>query len=349
MIDFPSDARERELRLIVERAKYERHVMGLVDQLLDREFNRIADILLSPRYRGLTAFQKQRALQLFQEVGRRLGAGYADVTQLVVTEMKSYAQLEATVSRAQVAATLGPTAELTVPLGVSLPASYLAAIAKFPIQGLNIGEWFEAQARTMTLETKRIIQQGLIDGKSPADISRRVLADQRAQGPVLSRRAKQEARSIVRTTVNAVQNDATRASYDQLPDSVSDSWRFLAVRDNRTTLICLSLDGRVFRFDDETAPWPPRHIGCRSTTNAVVKGAEQSMAEQTSQPLTLRSMADWLKAQPITVQNDLLGPTRAGLFRDGTMKLTDALDADNRVLTLAELRAALGLDALATR
>lgn len=349
MIDFPRDARERELRLMVERAKFERHVIGQVDALLDREFNRLVDILLSAKYRSLTAFQRQRALQLFQEIGTRLGAGYADVTQLVVTEMKGYAALEADVARAQVVSTLGTAADLTVSLGVSLPPAYLAAIAKLPIQGLNIGEWFEGQARTMTLEAKRLIQQGLIDGKGPAEISRRLIADQRAQGPVLSRRAKQEARAITRTTINAVQNDATRASYDQLPESVSDSWRFLAVRDNRTTIICASLDGRVFRFDDEFAPWPPRHVGCRSTTNAVIKSADVTMAEQRTMPLTLRSMGDWLKAQPVGVQNDILGATRAGFFRDGKMSLADAIDADGRVLSLAELRATLGLDALVGR
>lgn len=347
MIDFPSDARERELRLLVERAKYERYVMGQVDSLLDREFSRLIDLLLSPGYRDLTRYQQQRALQLFRAVQERLGAGYQDATSLVLREMQGYATLEADVARVQATSLLSVgSAELAITLGPSLSRTYLAAIAKLPIQGLNIGEWFDAQATTMSRETQRIIQQGLIEGKGPQDITRRVVADARTAGPVLSRRAKAEARIITRTTVNAVQNDAAIESYQTLPDSVSDSYRWLSVRDSRTTPICAALDGRVWRYDDPRRRIPPAHIGCRSTIQPLIKGADATLTDQRSAPMNLRSYSDWLRAQPVGVQNDILGVTRAGLFRDGQMSLADAIDGDNRVLTLKELRAKLGLAAL---
>lgn len=347
-IDFPpSDPRGRELVLLIERAKYERYVAGQVDALLDREWNRVADILLSGKYRTLTAFQRQRTLELFRELEKRLGAGYRDVTELVLREMRGYAQLEAEVARVQAVFTLGTAAgTVSLSLGVTLPQTYLAAIAKLPIQGLRIGEWFEAQAQTMSRETRRIIQQGLVEGKGPAEISRRILADARAQGPVLSRRATQEATSITRTVVNAVQNDAAMASYERLPDSVSDSYRLLIVRDNRTSPICLglALAGRiVYRYDDPARKVPPLHIGCRTGVQAIVKGGDLSVGEQRTAPMSFRSYGDWLTAQTATTQNDLLGATRAGLWRSGTMSLSDAVDADGRLLTLKELRARLGL------
>jgi SPP1 gp7 family putative phage head morphogenesis protein len=355
MIAFPpDDPRGRELQLLVNRARYERSVMGMVDQLLDREFNRVVDLLLSPKYRTLTQFQQQRAQQLFREIGARLGAGYQDVVTLVNKEMQGYAQLEAQVARVQATSVLAAGGgQVSISLGVTLPRAYLESIAKLPIQGLRISDWFDGQATSMTMNAKRIIQQGLVEGKGPADIARRILAPDRAMGPklspALSKRAKAEARAITRTTVNAVQNDATRQSYRQLPASVSDSWRFLAVRDARTTIICVALDGRIFRFDDDTAPWPPRHVGCRSSTIAVIKGAEVSESDQKSLPLTMQSMSAWLAGQPITTQNEILGVTRAQLFRDGRMKLADAIDQDTRVLTLAQLRETLGLGAVSTK
>lgn len=350
-IDFPpADPRGRELVLLVERAKYERWLTTEIARLLDREFTRVVDLMLSPGYRSLTRFQQQRTLQLFRELDRRIGAGYRDVTELVLREMRGYAQLEAEVARVQahsVLALSGGTVDLS--LAVTLPRSYLAAIAKLPIQGLRIGDWFDAQAATMSRETRRIIQQGLIEGKGNAEIARRILADQRAQGPVLSRRAASEAKAIGRTTVNAVQNDATMESYRQLPESVSDSYRWLSVHDNRTTLICIALDGRVWRYDDPQRRVPPAHVGCRSSTMPIIKGAEIGVGEQKTGPMNWRSYGDWLKAQSIGTQNEILGPTRAGFWRDGTMSLADSIDADNRVLTLPQLRAKLGLEQLATR
>jgi SPP1 gp7 family putative phage head morphogenesis protein len=349
MIDFAGDARGRELHLLVERAKYERHVLGLVDQLLDREFTRLVDLMLSPRYRSLTQAQRQRTLQLFREIQARLGAGYDDVATLVLREMQGYATLEADVARVQATAVLAAGAgEAAITLGPTLSRAYLASIAKLPIQGLNIGEWFDAQARTMTVETKRILQQGLVEGKGTTDIARRITADARTAGPVLSRRAKADAAAISRTTVNAVQNDAAMASYERLPASVSDSYRLLIVRDTRTSKICLglALSGRiVYRYDDPNRKVPPLHILCRTGVQPILKGAEQSVADQKA-PITMGDYATWLTAQPVTVQNDLLGVTRAGLWRSGRMRLADAIDADARVLTLKELRAKLGLDAL---
>jgi SPP1 gp7 family putative phage head morphogenesis protein len=354
-IDFPpDDLRGRELTLIIERAKYERGLLNSVDQLLDREFSRVVDLLLSPKYRTLTQFQQQRAQQLFREIGARLGAGYQDVVTLVNKEMQGYAQLEAQVARVQATSVLAAGGgQVSISLGVTLPRAYLESIAKLPIQGLRISDWFEGQATSMTMNAKRIIQQGLVEGKGPADIARRILAPDRAMGPklspALSKRAKAEARAITRTTINAVQNDAAMASYERLPDSVSNSYRWLSVRDNRTSIVCVALDGRVWRYDDPDRRTPPAHISCRSTIMPIIRGAEQTIASQTSGPMSFASYGDWLKDQPITTQNEILGVTRAGYWRDGKLSLADAIDQDTRVLTLAQLRETLGLGAVSTK
>lgn len=348
-IDFADDPRGVQLRLLALREQYQRGVGSAADALLDREFGRVLDLLLSAKYRSLTAAQRARSLELFREIGTRLGHGYRDLATHVVSEMKGYAQLEADVSRAQVVGAFG--GEVTVSLGPSLPAAYVESIAKLPIQGLRIGEWFDAQARTMTLEAKRIIQQGLVEGKGPADIARRIMADSRSAGPVLSRRAKNDARIIARTVTNAVQNDAAMASYERLPASVSDSYRLLIVQDTRTSKVCLglALSGRiVYRYDDPTRKVPPLHVACRTGVAPILKGAEVSVSDQKG-PVTMRDYGAWLTAQPIGVQNEILGATRADLVRRGRMSLADAIDADGRVLTLRELRAKIGIDTGATR
>jgi SPP1 gp7 family putative phage head morphogenesis protein len=344
MIDFPNDPRGRELLLLIERAKYERWVSRALAQLLEREFNRVVDLLVSGKYRDLTQFQQLRIHQLFQELDARIRAGYVDAGQLQLREMHGYAELEASLARRFALDAVGASV-IGLRLGPALPRVFLEAIARLPIQGLSIGEWFSAQAQTMSRETRRVIQQGLVEGKSPLVISRRILADARTEGPVLVRRAINEARIIARTTVNAVQNAATMASNEALPRSISDSYRLVAVHDRRTSAICRALDGNIYRYDDPQRRVPPFHVNCRTTTFPILKGAELSVGDQKNTPLSFKAYGDWLQTQSIAVQNEILGPTRAAWWRDGTMTLADAIDLDNRVLALEQLRARFGIAA----
>lgn len=341
MIDFPKDPRGAELLKLIERLKYERHVSATIDEIIQAAFDDIVTKMLSSSFRDLTQFQRTRAEQLFRELNRVIDQGYANVSRSLLAEMKGYARLEANVARQTVETMLG---DLSISLGPSLPKAYLQSIAKLPIQGLNIGDWFDGQANTMTRETRRIIQQGLVEGKPTAEISRRILAPARQEGAVLSRRAKNEARMISRTTVNAVQNDAARASNESLPRSVSDSYEFMAVMDSRTSDECRDANGRVFSYDDPKAIYPPLHINCRSTTRALIRGIDVTIADQKG-PITMRGFDSWLKDQTVTDQNDLLGASIANRWRSGTLKLADALDADTRTLTLDQLRERLNVGA----
>jgi hypothetical protein len=345
-IDFADDSRGIQLRLLALREQYQRGVMSQADALLDREFGRLLDLILSARYRDLTIAQRQRAAELFREIGTRLGHGYRDLETHVVSEMKGYATLEADVSRAQVVGAFG--GEVTVSLGPALPAAYVESIAKLPIQGLRIGEWFDAQARTMTLEAKRIIQQGLVEGKGPAEIAgaswptaappvRCSPAGRRTRPRSSPARSRTRSRTMPRM-----------ASYERLPASVSDSYVWRSVRDNRVSTICAALDGRVWRYDDPARRVPPAHPQCRSVVQALLKGAETTLTDQKG-PVTMRDYGAWLMAQPIGVQNEILGATRAGLWRSGKMHLSDAIDAGARVLTLRELRAKIGLGSTAAK
>jgi SPP1 gp7 family putative phage head morphogenesis protein len=208
MIDF-NDPTGREFLTLIERLKYERFIASELDDILTRAFNQIVDVIVSGKYRTLTAFQQQRLAQLFRTLATRIAETYDEVAAFQLGEMKAYATLE-------------------------------------------------------------------------------------------------------------------------------------AVLDSRTTAICRALSGRVFRYDDPRRKVPPQHIGCRSTVRSLLKGIEEPMDDQRT-PRTLKNYETWLRGQPIPSQNDILGPSRASLWRSGSMSLADAIDADNRVLTLKQLRARLGL------
>lgn len=70
---------------------------------------------------------------------------------------------------------------------------------------------------------------------------------------------------LARTEVNHASNQATHAAYKELG---VDQYEFLATLDNRTSDICSTLDGKVFRLTDAQTGtnYPPMHPHCRSTT-----------------------------------------------------------------------------------
>jgi SPP1 gp7 family putative phage head morphogenesis protein len=336
VIDFHGDPRGWELRLLIERLKFERWLSSEIDDLLERNFNRVVDEIVSSRYRTLTPFQQQRLSQLFQTLGKRLAEAYAEAAKLQLEQMRGYAVLESDVVREAIRVLHETPGTFNVSLGAGLSKAYIASIAKLPIQGLNIGEWFDAQARTMALETRRIIQQGLVDGIGPYAIASKIV-NTKPDEPALVKRARNDARVISRTAVNAVQNDAQIATLEKLPSRISDRYILDVVLDTRTSAICRALSNRVYRYDDPKRRVPPFHLNCRTTVRALIKGIDYSLSDQQT-PRTLRSYGDWLKDQTVSTQNDILGPSRASLWRSGSLSLADTIDRDNRVLTLKQLR-----------
>ena len=121
---------------------------------------------------------------------------------------------------------------------------------------------------------------------------------------------------------------------------------------------------------------PPAHVNCRSTTVAVLSGHDivgerpfvtdvrtprerrvdfrrMARAEGRSVAEVRRAWADanigrvpaevrfedWLRNKAASFQDDLLGPTRGKLFREGGLTLERFVDHTGRRYTLAELRA----------
>lgn len=345
---LPNEPQGRELVLIIERAKYERWLAREVALLLEREFNEIVDLMTSRQFRDLSQFQKQRILQLFREIDRQLKSGYVNVRDLHVREMTGYATLESEVALAKIESIVSAASSpVEVSLGAFLPRHTVRSIAALPIQGLNLGDWFQGQAETMSRETRRVIQKGLLEGKGPADIIRQIIPARGSVAPAVYRRARNEATAITRTTVTAVQNHAAQESYANLPEDVSDSYRYTAIRDSHTTPICRALDGKVYRYNDPKKKVPPQHVGCRSSVVPLVRDASGKFIEPVQTPHSFASYNDWLRAQSGAAQNQILGPTRAEFWRSGKMTLADAIDSDNRVLTLAQLRERLAIKEVA--
>ena len=150
------------------------------------------------------------------------------------------------------------------------------------MQTLPNGETVEKAFRGIATRQQeglaRTIRQGVFSGESTQQIASRMIGKlefgqkgtvkQIAQaGGELTKLANHQIQTIVRTSVNQVQNQASQAVY-AANSKVAPKYEYVATLDSRTSPICKRLDGRKFEYNK--GPTPPQHFNCRSTTVPVV-------------------------------------------------------------------------------
>ena len=344
---LPSDPVGRSLVQMLARDRYERWLLGEVQSLLERGLRELATSLITD-YADLTPGQMARRSRLFKQVARQLAATYGQCADFMQAQMKSYAGIEAraTIDHFRNLVADSPTAEVTL---ANLTRAEVKAIAEFPIAGLGIGDWFEKQATDMHVAIRGQIQLGLMNGETvQAIVSKRLMPTAATlETPGILPRTRRSTLALVRTTTTTIQTQARFDSLASIGPELVPAYRYVAVRDARTTPICRALDGKVFRFDDPKAKRPPQHVNCRSTI--VAEPDYQALGiprpNTVKGGFTMGSYAEWLREQSTAMQNDILGTAGATLFRSGKATLADLVNSDGRRMTNKALAAAYGVAA----
>lgn len=132
--------------------------------------------------------------------------------------------------------------------------------------------------------------------------------------------------TVVRTSLQHAAAEARQATWERNSDIVKKV-RWVSTLDDRTSQQCQAMDG--MEFDIDKGPRPPAHPNCRSTIVAVLDDRFAVLSEGATRaerdPVTgkvgsapaKQTFYQWLKNEPAEVQDDILGPTRGRLFRDG--------------------------------
>lgn len=195
-----------------------------------------------------------------------------------------------------------------------------------PANGMAPPEMLAAFVATGTASLEQTVRRAHANRMRVADALRLVLGSARLNNRdgLLTRYAYQ-ARGIVATLLQhvagVVQADTGSIYYPR--------YQWVAVLDSRTSDICASRHGRVYRYGE--GPLPPAHPNCRSKTVPV--DGEADVPE---------SYYDWLRAQPAEVQDDILGERRAGSLRAGSLRRSDlAKFNDASPLTLTKFKGKL--------
>ena len=222
----------------------------------------------------------------------------------------------------------------------SATASMLTTLMQLePTVGYTIRSALQEFGTRKALEFARIIKEGVLNGLTTPNI---VNSLQQMSGI-----QKRQASTLARTIINHVSVQAREVVMNENKDLI-DRYKWVATLDSRTSLICASRDQQIYENIDEN-PKPPAHFNCRSTITWVIADEfdiglkVQSKRAAVGAEGTTRVAGDtpyesWLRRQPFSFQAEVLGPTRAILFRDGNLSIGRFVDDSGRTLSLDQLR-----------
>lgn len=225
------------------------------------------------------------------------------------------------------------------------PGIVSAKAIRTPFLGSNLEEWFETLAVSNQRRLNQAIRIGIVEGETTQQIVKRIRGS-RALGfsDGVLKVTTNQAEAIARSAINHVTNQARLELFKENRDIIK-GLQWTATLDSRTSVICAGLDGKVFKID--VGPRPPAHVNCRSTMTAVLKSARQIGLNKIPEgkrasingqvPATL-TYPQWLKGQPVAIQETVLGKTKAKLFRNGDLKIERFTNSSLKPLNLDELR-----------
>ena len=247
------------------------------------------------------------------------------------------------------------------------PATFSLTAAKGATITLPNGEVIAKAFRGIAIDQaeqfSQVVRNGLLTGETTQSIAKRLIGTLQfgedaktlrqlvAAGGQATAVADNQVMALIRTSINQVANTASQQVYEANQD-ITKKYRYVATLDSRTSSICAALDNQEFPYGK--GPMPPQHFNCRSTTVPIIDPdilPPSTIAKRASAdgPVPINtSYGQWLKDQPLSVQQDVLGPGKVPYFnrlvdkygaRDAMAKL---VRDDGSELTLDQLRKRYG-------
>jgi len=308
--------------------------------------NRVDDHLVREivkRGVGDGSFTARRLNLLLEAVRSIIGEAYGRATDTLDGDLKDLSAYEADFQRGMLSRSLPVRFDIIAPTRQQI----YAAVHARPFQGRLLRDWYRGLESGAYQRLRNEIRMGFVEGRTTDQIVRSIRGTraQRYKDGVLeiSRRG---AEAMVRTAVNHTATVARNQTFQENADLIKGVL-WVSVLDGRTTAICRARDGKVYPLDK--GPRPPAHIGCRSTTSPVLKSWKELGIDLKEAPAGTRASMDgqvpaettygeWLARQPKEFQDDVLGVTKARLFRDGGLSMDRFIDRSGHEYTLDELR-----------
>ena len=253
-----------------------------------------------------------------------------------------------------------------------------AIVGRSMIEGEIQKKWWKQQGERTQFNFAREIRQGMLQGEGMEQMARRIAGSAtggfdtitlasgktrriaRRSGGVINKSIR-EARTLVRTGVQTVANEALAKTFERNRDVIKGV-QALVTFDLRTSDICIARSGGAWDFDGKPLPGspiqepfpgiPPWHFNCRTVLTPVFKSFKEMGINVSKKfkkmPRGQRASMDglvgedvtydqWLRGRTEVEQNEVLGKGKAKLWRKGKITSRQLINSSGRSYTLLEL------------
>ncbi len=353
--------------------------LGYLEQL-ERE---LVDILREsdPTQPSLSRFRKRRLEKLLETARDTINTAYSNMSRVSSKEIKQIIQVEGDFA----AKTINSLMSIDIATVKWTPEMINAIMSDTLIEGAPSATWWKRQDDNLRKAFEDQMRQGVLQGEPLSTLVQRVRGKATGKrniywiGDPLKRKVfvefsggimdtgTRQAEALVRTSVQAISNQARFDSFAQ-NDDIIQGVQALVTLDSRTSTICMSRSGAVWDLKTgepiqgttENFPGnPPWHWNCRTTLipymysweqlskrdlgtrknkkiDDIPKSTQSSMDGQVAEDLTYEQ---WLKTKPKSFQIEKLGPTKYELWKKDKITFTDLISQTGRPLTIDELKA----------
>ncbi len=338
----------------VDIFRFTAHERAAVLVILKRLEDDLLELLVFSGRKLSDATRAEKAA-LLKQAQTLIGDYYGQASDMVGANLGALGELEGTATAASLAAGFAGAIKPALP-----PQQFFKSlISSTLIDGAPSADWWKRQAGDLSFRFSNAVRQGVAAAETNAQIIRRVRGTTAEAGVMAV--ARHNAAALVQTSVQTVAN-ASRFETFKANDDVIKGWRQLSTLDGHTTLICVGYSGKEWnkKFEPVGHDLPfvspkgspsgtPRHWNCRSLITVITKTfAELGLDLPEFKPTTRAASGGPVAANTTFEQfidrkgakfaDDLLGPGRAELYRDGKITLSQLLDQSGRPLSLADLR-----------
>lgn len=349
-------------------------ISGTAQEFIDALFEEIANDLrrIDPTAPSAERWKKYRTDQFIAEVERRIREAFPAWEGRVRDGLAVAGRAQGVFAENLLVASLGASDAVTrTPVTQNM---IRAILTSDPFEGALLSEWREGLGAATVRRVRQQVRIGMASEEPITEIVRRIRG-RRVRGAAsgftggVYQTTTRDAEAIVRTAVNFVSNRAHRETFRANKEIIA-GYRFVSVIDDRTSVLCGSLDQTMWTRENDVR-WPPLHVNCRS--QVVVEPAWDKLGlepppdgerfvrdlsgvseEDLGRKVSARrrtddlgkrqsvssstTFSDWLKRQPNYVQERVLkSPTRAKLFREGRVSLKDLVTKDGNIIPLDRL------------
>ena len=325
----------------------------VIKQLRDLEAQIVSELKAS---NVITAVRKQtqnkRLTALLKKTRETIAVAYKDIANSQLVILSEVAEL----SELQTVNAINKSIKANI-ISPSMNKTMLKTIASDTlIEGAPSKVWWSRRGIQFRAKFEDTIRMGMLQGQTTDNIVRTLVGTQVNKFKDAALHAQlRGAEAVVRTSIQTVANTARLDTYANNSDVIKGiEWS--ATFDNRTSVICMELDGLQWDLNykpiGHSKPFPSAiaHWNCRSTQVPVTKSWEELGSKvKVEVPVGTRASMDgqvaggqnyqqWLGTKSKAFQQEVLGVQKQKLWKAGKISFSDLVNQRGHPLTLEQLK-----------